>query len=393
MPARRLLILATLSVGAHPLSAQLYLIAGSPTPKYNSTYATKILAVTADGKLSDAGEVYSKDQGLEWVAASDELGAAVVLAKGGSQATVIDFREASASKRCTWPLRRGESLIDRWIVDSPISGPLFVELLAGDDVTKAHLTGMILDASAPCEKSFLDLDPADMKDVRAGGSSGLADTGDGDGLAQVEVGRGGDITRWFPGGTAPLGYQVPPEISKAIASSFLVVQVNTKGLLALSATEYSSPGESRVLVLRKRDNTWWPLPFATGIAWALRGFGTYVTFAEARVKGTRLKESAGRAEWRTQNGETGPGVASRFDSSRYAFSGVLHIYDVESGRSYGINTAQGDSEILLISGHTAYYRVNDRLYSVEISDAGLGEARLLATSDLVRDAHWAFRRQ
>jgi hypothetical protein len=93
----------------------------------------------------------------------------------------------------------------------------------------------------PCEKSFVAVDPADMKDVRAGGSSGLADTGDGDGLAQVAIG----VTRWFPGGTAYLGYRAPPEISKAVAGSFLALQVSTKALLALSATQYNGPRRRR----------------------------------------------------------------------------------------------------------------------------------------------------
>jgi hypothetical protein len=101
MPVRSLAILAALSVGSHPVLAQLYLIAGSPTPKYNMTYSTRILEVMTGSKLSNAAEVYSKDQGSEWIAASDELRLAVALAKGGAQVTGIDLKTASASKQCS----------------------------------------------------------------------------------------------------------------------------------------------------------------------------------------------------------------------------------------------------------------------------------------------------
>jgi len=36
---------------------------------------------------------------------------------------------------------------------------------------------------------------------------------------------------------------------------------------------------------------------------------------------------------------------------------------------------------------TLHYRVSDRLYSAAILKAGLGEAKLLATADAIRDAH------
>lgn len=39
---------------------------------------------------------------------------------------------------------------------------------------------------------------------------------------------------------------------------------------------------------------------------------------------------------------------------------------------------------------TVYYRVTNRLYSVPIEREGLGTPKLLATDDLIEDAHWAF---
>ena len=60
---------------------------------------------------------------------------------------------------------------------------------------------------------------------------------------------------------------------------------------------------------------------------------------------------------------------------------------MENGQSYTIVTNQGDSEVLLTEKNTVYYRVNDSLYQVSIDGKVLGSPRLVAKSDMLRDAH------
>jgi hypothetical protein len=72
------------------------------------------------------------------------------------------------------------------------------------------------------------------------------------------------------------------------------------------------------------------------------------------------------------------------------YPGRLHLYDVDTERTCTISTNQGDSEILLVENGTVYYRAGDRLYSATLTDEGLTPGRLLATSESVRNAHWAF---
>jgi hypothetical protein len=45
---------------------------------------------------------------------------------------------------------------------------------------------------------------------------------------------------------------------------------------------------------------------------------------------------------------------------------------------------------LLVQNNTVYYRVTDRLYSVPITDKGIGTAKPIATDNIIRDSHWAF---
>jgi len=72
------------------------------------------------------------------------------------------------------------------------------------------------------------------------------------------------------------------------------------------------------------------------------------------------------------------------------FPGRLYLFDSATERTYTITTNQGDSEILLVENGAVYYRASDRLYRADLTDQGLSPGHLLATSDVIRDAHWAF---
>ena len=71
------------------------------------------------------------------------------------------------------------------------------------------------------------------------------------------------------------------------------------------------------------------------------------------------------------------------------YPGILHLYDAASDKSYTITTNQADSEVLLVVERALYYRVITAFYSAPITSEGVGAARLLASSEVIRDAHWA----
>jgi hypothetical protein len=115
-----------------------------------------------------------------------------------------------------------------------------------------------------------------------------------------------------------------------------------------------------------------------------------VTLVAAHLRDAQNTESAGASEWRKGLIRSGPDVAYMFQNYSDVFPGRLHIYDVETGRQYLIETKQGDSEVLLVDSGTVYYRSSDRLYSVPITENGLGSARLLATDYTIRVRPLAF---
>jgi len=160
-------------------------------------------------------------------------------------------------------------------------------------------------------------------------------------------------------------------------------------------------------VFRKRDQTWHVIPDSL-IPALSRGFGNYIAFAQTEMKSSVNKSlhpahplkalkgirnpdvSAGAAEWSHEERNTGPNLQSSMLTSEYVYSGQLGLYNIENERVYTIETNQGNSEILLVENETVYYRVNDRLYSAEIMESGLGKPKLLATGDVINDVHWAF---
>ena len=169
----------------------------------------------------------------------------------------------------------------------------------------------------------------------------------------------------------------------------------------------SADGLLHYQLLRRRDQTWHAIPDSL-IPALPRGFGHYVAFADTEMKSSVNKRlypnrplkglkgvhdpevSAGAAEWKTDRRDTGPSLEESMRASEYVYNGRLSLYNIENERVYTIETNQGNSEILLVENETVYYRVNDRLYSAAITEAGLGAPKLLATDAVINDVHWAF---
>jgi hypothetical protein len=184
----------------------------------------------------------------------------------------------------------------------------------------------------------------------------------------------------FTNHLVPLGYQVPASLRKVFAFSRL--QSSNQDVFAMS-------GDERIVFFRKSDKTWHEWRVSTEHSPAIRGFGKYLVAAEIRAPGPENGASAGETEWRTP-GASERGPATNAVGRGHVFPGRLLIYDTDAEKEFSISTNQGDSEVLLIEAGVVYYRSATRLYSAPLTKDGVGQGRLLATSELIRDAHWAF---
>jgi hypothetical protein len=385
--------------------AQLHLIAGSPMPLSSERFGATIHEVRDDGSVRQVAEIAKPcpnpripcDFALGWIIVSSEAGVAVVMS---DKIAVVDLQKASIVKTCPTPAGPPESTwLNQWLLDTPSYGPVLALAFYGSH--PASLVGLRTTASLPCERSVVTLAPVDLRYISALGAGGLAYIGGSDGIhAGVDIDDSGSLINRFGGGMVPYGYAVPSGLRVGLPSRpYASMAINNSEVMVLFLSE-GEGWDRRALAFRKRDQTWHRVPLPEQqvrpgggrhpAAMPVRGFGHFVTLVEAQLRDAQNTASAGASEWRRGSSGAGPDVAYMFQNYRDVFPGRLHIYDVETGRQYLIDTKQGDSEVLLVDSGTVYYRASDRLYSVPITENGLGSARLLATDYTIRDAHWAF---
>jgi hypothetical protein len=374
-----------------PVYAQMYLITGSPMPQSSLQFPSELLQVGADGTVTTVVELAAQEPGATWITISYDLGIALVRS---DRMVVLDLKKAKVVKTCRFVPGPPHTLwVYQWLLDTPSRGGVLAEEFAHWQDNGSELRGTLIDPNAECSKSYVGLEPADLRYIAAHGAPLIADAGgsDASGL-NTWVDKDGELKGYL----FSYGCVVPREHLAGLKQPFAGIGVNNSQVLLLSLSENGA--DYRLLALRKRDNTWHrvPLPAAPGDTSGRRpfrtacGFGHFIALVEAHPKDAQNRESAGPAEWTKGARKTGPDVAFMYQQAEVVFPGRLLLYDVETERSYTIATNQGDSEVVLVENDTVYYRASDRLYSVAIMESGLGRPHLIATADAIRDAHWAF---
>lgn len=396
--------LAWLTAILIPVSAwgQVYLIAGTPTPKWNYKFAAGLFRVERDGKVSSVADLALQPGGIEWIAVSNDLRKAVILPATEVRVVVVDLDEAAIAKQCSLPWGKG-SLVNQWLSSVPGRGQMFELTTVMSDApagtvghTREEVRGMLLDPAIPCGESFPPSSAADAKYITVQGSAGVGGTTTGEGeYAYVEP--DGRVTALVFGVRSYFDVSdIPVGLRKNIDSAW--VSINDLHVFAIESSDHSQEIR-QLLAFRKRDKTWHLIPpsFKRSI---VRGFENFIVGTEVANLDPKLfsvenddhggGQSPGRSEWRQQASTYGPSMLESFQATTIVFPGRLHLYNMETERVFTIETKQGDSEILLVEKNTVYYRVTDRLYSAPITDKGIGTAKLIATDDIIRDSHWAF---
>jgi hypothetical protein len=140
----------------------------------------------------------------------------------------------------------------------------------------------------------------------------------------------------------------------------------------------------------------------------LRNFGDWLAGEIVSSNIKVVRDGKGKVKERINFERVSPGIEERrksntqtgapFDDRALRFKkvyypGILYLYNIASKKYIEWNTGQGDSEILLIQDKTVYYRVNDKIFKVQIlSGDKLGKLELLIQDERVPDIHWAFLR-
>jgi hypothetical protein len=402
MLAKVTMIVAGTIASAH---AQLHLITGSVVPASPQKFGAALIEVRDDGSLRPLAEIVPPCRekvcvpgagGIDWITVS--YGAGIAVFKW-DKLEVLDLPSAAVVKSCPPPASPpGSSWLGQWVLNTPSNGPVLALNYWEPDNRRSFLQGFRLDRSIACASSVVKLDPIDLRYISALGGDGIARIGISDGInIGVSLDARGDLMNRFGGTLVPYGYHVPAGFLEEATQSYRAsIRINNPEVMVLGISGQAST--SSLLAFRKRDQVWRRVPLPTQrlpsgrtrpAGLPIRGFGHFLAIVEAQPKGGQNTASLGSAEWRKGASRMGPDLAYFLSEFEDVYPGRLHLYDVETERSYMIDTKQADSEILLVENNAIYYRVSDRLYSVPITPTGLGRSRLLATDDLIRDAHWA----
>jgi hypothetical protein len=384
-------IATTLLLTSTAADCQLYLVSGTPTPNGSAQYAMRLLHVNMGTSKTELDtELIPSTRGVEWVGISYDWQRIVVQARGlDGPITVIDFNRAPATKVCTPPKAAGAELdIKRWLASIPRNGLFFQQHLAESDMKKDVVQSMNTEFTVSCNKSFSVVPPDQRQFIAAHGITGVGGQGGSDGVVEFVQGSG-EIVFGFSGKLIRSGYEVPASMWDRGKSGSVGIMINDSSALAISLN--SEPAGYKSWILRKKDNTWHALPVVNPSP--TRGFGRFIAIAEATPKNSINSAAVGSGDWNKPERPTGPVKKTWFDEDEDTFSGRLLLYDVDADRTFVIATGQGDSEIVLVDGNIVYYRVSDGLYSVPITDAGIGLRHLLAMGPEILDVHWAFVKQ
>jgi hypothetical protein len=199
-----------------------------------------------------------------------------------------------------------------------------------------------------------------------------------------------------------LAVPIPNEAaSQTVGKSWRILVNNDEIFVLLHLFNAGTSGKITLCIFDKKTQIWHTENFDGELS-SFRGFGSWIAVNQAEANDVVVngvsqpkpgaKESPGKAE-RQQilDPEDWYRDQMTIDSlfGNY-FPGIIHLYDVRSGRRYRIDTGQGDSEVLLVDGNTIYYRINDTLYRAEIGPSAIQNPVQIARNPNVQFAHWAF---
>jgi hypothetical protein len=380
-----------MAITAH---GQMYLLTASPTLKGGAdapTYPASLLNLDNQGIVTLVRSLIPRRPGAAWAGVSYEDRRAVLVTGWVSDAPdqrpsiiVVDFDKADIVKKCDWPKVPVGSPIANWLADQPGKGLVFEwKTVAAYPSEDEIVGGILLDPSIPCDKSSWTPQPEDVRYMIAHGGAGMGGIVARDNQFHIVVNPKDEMgtVNAFIGHLVPLGYQIPRVLTKNL-HSMVSLLVSNQHIFAVAL-------DGKIAFFRKSDKTWhsWPIP-GESAPW-IRGIGRYLASAELQLPGPQRQASAGREEWRAAGDSEELGPPTRHVAGGRIFPGRLLIYDTETEQQFAIDTNQGDSEVLLIEDGVVYYRAANRIYSAAITSKGIEPGRIRATSELIRDAHWA----
>ena len=413
--SRELILTGQNSAGT--ATQKLYLLAATPTPMQDIGFPAELYDLNSGGHPQLVREVASAPGGVDSILVNYEERVISVASprvkptsfqiirmddSGKPEVHAIAYQGSGFDEHLL--LLPGHRLIQSIVnVESPLAtvpvpgnsplplpkaAPLEIPARA---IRTTHLLGIDLSPGAP--NGSIELGPSDFKYVTYAGCAGgaisraeyLSVDGPSNGRS-LEMRASGALG-------AALNIELPPALN-VTPKDLIMYHVVSDSVVALSIKWAVGLKNIRGLTdlnIYDRQNRAWSEVALPGDASIIRGFGPWIAavIAEDNRK-TPGRTSPGEKNRRLEFARTGDTPDLRFKLVGRYFPGQLFIYNAVTHGRFSIQTGEGDSEVLLVSGSSIYYRVNDRLYQAELTQQGVGQPLLLAEDDVIRDVHWCF---
>jgi hypothetical protein len=284
-------------------------------------------------------------------------------------------------------------------VEQPGAGPYLAlalgRLWTADQVLAKTLTGVALNtADSPLQALPLSA----ISSTRATGV-----VGDRCLCNRLALARGNPLQLLVQPDTGLTGFPEPPGEP---ASAEFQWAVNNDEMLALLPAQESR--NSLFHVYDKASRSWRAVrtPFPS---LSMRGFGEWLAFLGSEpAPGTRAlapnvppgakqltvvrggfqagnvdKRKEAAVSWRTT-------VEDVLEDSGHSHSGKLFLWNEKTGEQHELDTGEADSEVVLVTGDSVVYRVNDSLFEAGLSGGKVLPPTLLASGRQVTGVHWVF---
>jgi hypothetical protein len=184
-----------------------------------------------------------------------------------------------------------------------------------------------------------------------------------------------------------------PQALKQSNSAIRFVTINTKDIAVLTSSDQRSRLSDAIgfqinQVFDKNAGKWTSVQ-VPGFLSRSRAFGEWIAYV---VLDRREDHKSTRPA--SEHNESESSLArTELDNSGWYIPGVFFLYNAKTDGRYTITTGQSDSEPLLISGDTLFFRVNTSIYTVDLggqTSVDLAASHLVISDPRIGQVHWAF---
>jgi hypothetical protein len=383
------LLLFLTCMNAQPSEEQLYLITGIPSTKLNYQSACSIYKLEG-GQVKKISDIANQDTGIDFVDIDYDSRHVVVgiPPRKPSVLAVLKMESPELVYAFSFPLSPdpfNSSIVGRYfLIDKQKLGFVQEYYTVGNPKPDVLVATWLFSAQSGSDVLL----PKDcLPNFQWSGKSGTVMVSGTE--MYVRVGAEGKLIWAMTGDSFEI--QSPPQLT-SIQDRTYTLSINNNKIAVLDPWE-SDPGN--IYVMNKASGVWRTVSVPPNHR--LRAFGEWVAGIVGERNQNSLRESPGK-EFRQkekQSVTTDDGrriditVENMFEGGNY-YPGVLFAYNSKTERSYEIKTGQGDSEIILATNSTVYYRVNDTIFRAPLEGLSLGKAVQIAKGPQIIQVHWAF---